>query len=109
MVDVKVLEDVDAIGSLDFNAMTHEFDFDRVKKAMDALSWNYTGKPVTVDELKEIVWTLYEGFNHWDSNARCSTASGGFKIRKPHGEKYLTLSFCIEEVTSQYGEENEDV
>ncbi len=91
-----------------FKILVYAFNFERVKKAMDAVDWNYTGSPVTVEELRDMVWTLYEGCKHWDIHERCSTSSGGFTIKKPHGQEYLILSFCIEEVTTQ-GEEGDNV
>ncbi len=82
----------------DFEKILKAFDFERVKKAMNAVGWQYaSGEPVTIEELKNMAWTLFEGFPNWNDNARCASSSGGFTLRKPHGAGYLTLSFCIEE------------
>ncbi len=86
----------------DMDRIVKAFDFERVKKVMNALDWKYgSGDPVTVDELKNMAWTLYEGFFNWNTLERCSSQSGGFTIRKAHGADYLTLSFCVETQDSQ--------
>ncbi len=91
-----------------FETAVAAFDFERVKKAMDAVGWNYTGDPVTIKELRNMAWALFDGFDDWNHDHRCSTSSGGFTIKKPHGAKHIELSFCVEEVAEyEYAYEGE--
>ncbi len=86
----------------DFKKIMKAFDFGKVQRVMWTLDWKYARlNPVTIQELKNMAWCLYEGFPDWNVNERCSSASGGFILRKPHGAKYLTLSFCVEEQVSE--------
>ncbi len=96
----------DMIDSKLFETAVAAFDFARVKKAMDAIGWDYSGSPVTIEQLHNMVWTLFDGFDDWNHDEHCSTSCGGFTIEKPHGAKYIELSFCIEEHT-EYEEESE--
>ncbi len=88
----------------DFKKIMKAFDFERVQTAMHSLNWTYAlGNPVTIQELKNMAWCLYEGFPDWNGNERCSSSSGGFMLCKPHGAKYLNLSFNVEEQSSERG------
>lgn len=81
----------------DFKKIMKAFDFERVKKAMDAVGWSYaSGEPVTIEELRNMAWCLYTGYEDWNAPERCSSACGGFSLSKSHGAKYLVLSFCVE-------------
>jgi hypothetical protein len=81
-----------------------EFDFDKVKKVMDFLEWNYFDSPdkeVSIGELRRMARRLLEyGFNA-DPSPEYYTASGGFEVTRymypGDTTKYLTLKFVVTE------------
>jgi hypothetical protein len=79
-----------------------EFDFDKVKKVMDFLEWNYFDSPdkeVSIGELRRMARYLLEIAYNADPSPEFMTGSGGFEVtRYMHpGDttKYLTLSFVV--------------
>jgi hypothetical protein len=98
------------ITNTDLKKMMEDFDFDKVKIAMDALGWNYLGgrTPVAIEELKTMVRTLHEGFKDWNTDKFCSTSSGGFTLEKRNGDCNAELRFVVECIDWIGGEHDND-
>ena len=93
----------------DIEEILDSFDFEKVKKVMDALEWKYYDSPdshVTIPELRknarELLKTVYSAkdSDHW-----CA-GSGGFEVERwmypGDTKKYLYLKFIVEEQTNAY-------
>ena len=81
-----------------------EFDFDKVKKVMDFLKWNYYGsdhEEVTIGELRRMARYLLEGAYNAEISTDYTTSSGGFEATRcmypGDTQKYLTLKFVVTE------------
>lgn len=81
-----------------------EFDFDKVKKVMDHLEWNYynsADKQVSIGELRRMARDLLERVYNTDACSDYFTACGGFEATRymypGDPEKYITLKFVVTE------------
>ncbi len=81
-----------------------EFDFDKVKRVMDALEWVYYDTPdkqVTIGEIRRMARYLLENAYHANPSLEYFTSSGGFDVTRymypGDTHKYFTLKFKITE------------
>ncbi len=81
-----------------------EFDFDKVKRVMDALEWVYYDTPdkqVTIGEIRRMARFLLEKAYNANPSLEYSTSSGGFDATRymypGDTHKYLTLKFNVTE------------
>ncbi len=81
-----------------------EFDFDKVKRVMDALEWVYHSTPdkqVTIGEIRRMARYLLENAYHANPSPEYFTSSGGFDVTRymypGDSKKYLTLKFNVTE------------
>ena len=70
------------------------FDFERVRKTMNALDWKWMDNPEspTVQELKQKVRELF--WSCYDRKADFSSI-GGFKVRIDYEEDFAECSFVV--------------
>lgn len=74
-----------------------DFEWDKVKIIMEELNWTWFGneKPPTIEEMKEMVRSLYSSIkNRIENNEYCFCSSGGFKLTfNPDEDNELSLVF----------------
>lgn len=80
------------------------FDFERVKKAMDALEWRYYDSPdsiVSIAELRKMARYLLNSANNQKPSEHWFTGCGGFEIERwmypGDTKKYFFLKFVVSE------------
>lgn len=85
------------------------FDFEKVKKVMDALEWTYydsADSTVSIAELRKTARRLlHNAYNGKDSD-HWSCGTGGFEVERwmypGDTKKYLYLKFVVAEWTNAY-------
>ena len=79
--------------------LIEDFDWDKVKRIMEELNWTWWGNdnPPTIEEMQEMVRSLYSSIkNRVENNEYCFCSSGGFNLTfNPDNE----LSLVFEAVT----------
>ena len=80
------------------------FDFEQVKKAMDALEWKYHDSPdsyITIAELRKMARRLLKDVYNAAPSDHWFTACGGFEAERwmypGDPKKYLYLKFVVSE------------
>jgi hypothetical protein len=86
-----------------------EFDFERVRIAMEALNWSYLGgnETPTVEQLETMARTLYDSVDDWNVDEYRYVASGGFEWSKQYQDDNLALKFIIESIDWIGGEHDD--
>lgn len=91
----------------DIEDILDEFDFEKVKKVMDALEWTYFDSPdskITISELRKMARHLLTIAYNEEPVEYMFTASGGFQVGRwmfpGDTKKYLTLKFVVAEWTN---------
>jgi len=84
------------------NFVLENFDFGKVRAAMDALNWEWFGMGVpSINQLKEMAKRLLENLNLDATEISC----GGFRADLYEGD--FRLSFCVEDAESTYYKEEQ--
>lgn len=91
----------------DIEDILDEFDFEKVKKVMDALEWTYFDSPdskITISELRKMARRLLTIVYNEKTSEYTFTACGGFEAERwmfpGDTKKYLTLKFVVAEWTN---------
>lgn len=80
------------------------FDFEKVKKVMDALEWTYFDSPnnkITISELRKTARSLLQKVANASNSEHCFSSCGGFEVERwmypGETKKYLFLKFVVAE------------
>lgn len=92
------------MGNTDIEDILDHFDFEKVKKAMDALEWKYgdsEDKVVSIYELRKMARYLLNSANNKNPSEYWFTGCGGFEVERwmypGDTKKYFSLKFVVSE------------
>ena len=88
----------------DIDYILDNFDFEKVKKVMDALEWKYWDSEedtVSIYELRRMARSLMKDVYNASDSYHCFLGSGGFEVERwmypGDTKKYFRLKFVVTE------------
>lgn len=97
------------MANADIEDILDRFDFEQVKKAMDALDWKYwdsAGKTVTIYELRKKARDLLNSADAQTPSEYWFVSSGGFEVERrmypKDTKKYFYLKFVVTEWDNEH-------